>query len=65
MRLSQRTGSHMTTFVGLEWGFRHGGLAGNFGLSLAGGGVDINVADWFAYGIAARISKRLGSVEPM
>jgi hypothetical protein len=57
VRLSQRTGSRMTTFVqglaGIEWGYRHGGSADNVGFSLAaGGGMDVSVANWFAYEVA-------------
>jgi hypothetical protein len=57
IRLSQRTGSHTTTFVqglaGVESGYRHGGFADNLGFSLAaGGGVDINLKDWLALEMA-------------
>src|SRR5687768_7724075 len=57
VRLSKRTGSRMTSFVqglaGVETGYRHGGVAGNTGFSLAaGGGVDISVTKWFSYEIA-------------
>jgi len=57
MRFSQRTGSHLTTFVqglaGFETGYRHGGFADNSGFSLAaGGGLDVNLKDWLALEIA-------------
>jgi hypothetical protein len=57
VRLSQRAGARTTTFaqglVGVETNYRHGGLAGNTGFSLAaGGGVDVHATDWFAYEIA-------------
>jgi hypothetical protein len=57
MRFSQRTGDHITAFVqglaGVESGYRHGGSADNTGFSLAGGGgVDINLTNWFAYEVA-------------
>jgi len=57
IRLSTRTGSRMTTFaqalVGIEWSYRHGGFTDNAGFSLAaGGGVDVNLKNWFAYEIA-------------
>jgi hypothetical protein len=57
MRLRQTIGSYTTTFVqglaGIETGYRHGGFADNSGFSLAGGGgVDVNLTNWFAYEIA-------------
>ena len=57
VRLSTRTGTRMMTFVhglaGIEYGYRHGGLASNTGFSLAaGGGVAISVTNWLAYEVA-------------
>jgi len=57
VRLSQRTGSRMTTFVqglaGIESKYRHGGFGDNSGFSLAaGGGVDISLTNWLAYEVA-------------
>jgi hypothetical protein len=57
IRLSQRTGGRLTTYIqglaGIEWGYRHGGFAGNTGFSLAaGGGAAISVTNWFAYEVA-------------
>ena len=57
VRLSARPGSRTTAFVqglaGIEWGYRHGGLPANTGLSFAaGGGVDVSATNWFSYEIA-------------
>ena len=49
MRFSKLTGSRMTTFVqglaGIEYGYRHGGLAANTGFSLAAGGLILGKID--------------------
>jgi hypothetical protein len=57
VRFTKLAGDHITTFVqalaGVESGYRQGGFAGNNGFSFAGGGgVDVNVTNWFGYEIA-------------
>lgn len=56
-RERQRAGDHVSTFVqalaGVETGYRHGGSDANTGLSFAaGGGADVNLANWLALEVA-------------